>query len=155
MIKEKNKWQGAFEIIIKNKSTGEIQKEYIKNRIMNAAIEQIANPLIGGTANIEIKYLSLGTGSTAITDNDTELDTEIFRVADSLLTATATGQVTSQFIVLDDEAVATIEEIGIFGGSSATLTANVGIMISRILWHHVKTDSEEITFRRIDTISRG
>jgi len=148
-------WSGKYEIKIKNIHTGKVRTKKFHNRLMNAAFQEIVKPLTGTAANIEIKYLALGTGTTAVTDNDAALDTEVFRVADSSLSATATGQVTSEFVVLAPEAVATIEEIGIFCGTSATLTANVGIMMSRILWHHVKTSSEEITFRRIDTVTRG
>ncbi|MFA5715299.1 MAG: hypothetical protein WC998_06145 [Candidatus Paceibacterota bacterium] len=150
---EEMAWSGVWEIDIKN--NGSINKEVVKNRIMNAALEEIVKSLTGATPNVEIKYLAVGTGTTAITDNDIALATEIFRTPDTALSANATGQVTSQFAVLKTEAVATIEEIGIFGGTSATLTANIGILISRILWHHVKTSSEEISFRRIDTVTRG
>ncbi len=155
MINEKTLRTGVFEIKIKNIDTGEITYEKLKNRIMNAALDQLMKPLTGGTPDVEIKYLALGTGTTAVTDNDSTLDTEIFRVADTTLTANATGQVTSEFPVLATEAVATIEEIGIFAGSSATSTADTGLLLSRILWHHVKTNSEEITFRRIDKTTRG
>lgn len=150
---EEMAWSGIWEIDIK--SAGTIKKEIVKNRVMNAALEEIVKPLAGATPNIEIKYLAVGTGTTAVTDNDATLATEIFRTPGTSLSANATGQVTSQFVILKTEAVATIEEIGIFGGASATLTANVGILISRILWHHVKTNSEEISFRRIDTVTRG
>jgi hypothetical protein len=155
MIKETTLWDGVFEINIKNKSTGEVKTEEIHNRLMNIALQELVKPLTGTAANLEIKYLALGTGSTAVTDNDTELDTELFRTTDTSLSATATGQVTSEFVVLDSEATGNITEIGIFGGTSATLTADVGILISRILWTHTKTNSEEITFRRIDTLTRG
>jgi hypothetical protein len=148
-------WVGEYEIQIKNKETGKIKKQKLKNRLMNAALQEIVKPLTGVAANLEIKYLAVGTGTTAITDNDAALSAEILRTPDTSLSANATGQVTSQFVVLDSEAVATIEEVGIFGGTSATLTANVGILISRILWHHVKTNAEEITFRRVDTVTRG
>jgi hypothetical protein len=155
MINEITFWNGVFEINIKDKVTGEVKKEEVHNRVMNASLEEMVKPLTGTAANLEIKYLAVGTGTTAVTDNDAALATEIFRTPDISLSANATGQVTSEFVVLDSEAVITIEEIGIFGGTSATLTANVGICISRILWHHVKTSAEEITFRRIDTLTRG
>jgi hypothetical protein len=155
MINNKTFWDGVFEIKIKDKITGKIKTEELHNRLMNAALQELVKPLTGTAANLEIKYLALGTGTTAVTDNDTSLATEIFRTPDTSLSANATGQITSEFIVLSSDATATISEIGIFGGTSATLTANVGICISRILWHHVKTSTEEITFRRIDTIVRG
>lgn len=155
MINEKTFWTGLFEISIKDKNTGEIKHEVIHNRLMNASLQELVKPLTGVAANLEIKFLALGTGTTVVTDNDAALATEIFRTPDTSLSANATGQVTSEFVVLDSEAVATIKEIGIFGGTSATLTANVGICMSRTLWHHVKTNTEEITFRRIDTLTRG
>jgi len=156
MIKELELWEGIFEIKIKDRETDKVSFEIAYNRVMNAALQEIVKPLTGTAANLEIKYLALGTGTTAVTDNDAALATEIFRLsANATISATATGQVTSDFVVADADAVATIEEIGIFAGTSATLTANVGICISRILWHHVKINTEEITFRRIDTISRG
>jgi hypothetical protein len=155
MINEKTLYDGVFEIKIKDKLTGEVKTEEVHNRMMNMALQELVKPLTGTAANLEIKYLALGTGSTAVTDNDAALATEIFRTPDTFLSANATGQVTSEFVVLDSEATGNITEIGIFGGTSATLTANVGICISRILWTHTKTDSEEITFRRIDVLTRG
>ncbi|MFA5130430.1 MAG: hypothetical protein WC477_05995 [Patescibacteria group bacterium] len=143
-------WTGRFEVYI----NGEY-KETIKNMIMNAALDELVKPLYGGTPNLEIKYLAVGSNTAAVTVNDAALGTETFRCADSSLSATATGQVTSEFLILSTEAVGTIEEIGIFGGTSATLTADVGIMISHIAWHHVKTNTEEITFRRVDTLARA
>jgi len=156
MINEKELWQGTFEIKIKNKETGEVKQEILHNRIMNVGLQEIVKPLYGGTANITIKYLALGTGTTAITDNDAALATESIRMsADSTISATATGQVTSEFVLTETAMITAIQEIGIFCGTSASMTANVGIMLSRILWYHDHTNTEEITFRRIDQISRG
>jgi len=156
MIKEIGLWNGTFEISIKNKQTGETKKEVVHNRIMNAGLQEIVKPLYGTAANLEIKYLALGTGTTAITDNDAALASESVRLsANATLSATATGQVTSEFILTETAMITAIQEIGIFCGTSASLTADVGIMLSRILWYHNHTATEEITFRRIDQVSRG
>lgn len=150
------KWEGIFVIKIKNKATGIVSEEIIKNRIMNVPLNALIDCLVGATPDIEIAYLAVGTNNTAITDNDSTLGTEIFRTSPvSGPARTATGQVETEFSILDSEAVATIEEIGIFVGSSATGSVDTGTLLSRILWHKVKTNSEEITFKRIDKIVRA
>ena len=123
---------------------------------MDTVLDQLVDTLKGSSSDLEIEYLALGTGNTPITDTDTTLDTEIFRTAYTTRDdAAGTGVLKHTFIVLDSEAVATIEEIGIFGGSTATATADTGTLISRILWNKVKTNQEEIQFVRTDTIGRG
>ena len=152
----KTKWAGKFVISVRNKDTGDVTDTVIHNRIMDDILDDLANTLVGTTTDLEIKYLAIGTGNTAITDSDATLDTEIFRTAPvSGPTNTDIGEITTEFIVLDTEAVAQIEEIGIFVGTSATASADSGTLLSRILWSKNKTASEEITFRRIDTIGRG
>lgn len=141
---------GGYDIIINKK-----YYETVKNRLMDTVLTQMIGLYKGDTADLEIFYLALGTGDTAVTDTDTTLDTEIFRTPITTQTDVATGEILTSFSVLDTEAVATIKEIGIFGGSTATASANTGTLISRILWTKVKTNSEEIEFRRTDKISRG
>jgi hypothetical protein len=149
-------WQGEFVIQIRNKDTGEITEERIKNRVMDTVLNQLSETLLGNSTDLEIKYLALGTDDTPITDTDTQLGAEIFRTPPSVASArTATGSIETEFIVLDTEAVANIEEIGIFVGSTAGAGANTGTLLSRILWKKNKTDSEEFTFKRIDRIGRG
>ena len=156
MIEEQAGWVGKWAIKVIDSKTRKVKEEtVIKNRLMNTALDEMAKVLLGQSTDMEIKYLALGTGSTAITDTDTTLATEIFRTADQSLTDTGTGEVTSLFIVLDSEAVAAIEEIGVFGGTTATASADSGTLISRILWSRNKTNSEEIQFTRVDTIGRG
>lgn len=142
-------WQGTFNIKTKD---GE---EIIKNRIMDVALTELLKVLTGDTTDMELKYLAVGTDSTPITDNDTQLGNEIFRTQFTSSSVTGTAELTSLAIILEAEAIGTIEEIGIFAGSTATATVNSGILVSRILWHRVKTSSDEIQFTRIDRIVRG
>jgi len=147
----KARWQGRFEIYI----NGQLEA-VIDNRVMDAALDKLINSLTGVDPDLEIKYLALGTDNTAVTDSDTTLGTEIFRTAPTTGPSnTDTGEVTSEFVVLDSEAVATIEEIGIFAGSTATAAADSGTLVSRILWNKVKTNTMEINFKRVDKIIRG
>jgi hypothetical protein len=141
---------GSYDIIVNGKYV-----ETVKNRLMDTVLTQMIGIYKGDSPNLEIKYLALGTGSTAVTDTDTQLDTEIFRTPVSVQTDVDTGEILTEFLVLDSEAVATIEEIGIFGSSTASASADSGTLISRILWHKVKSNSEEITFRRTDKVVRG
>jgi hypothetical protein len=141
---------GKYDIYINGKFMGTI-----KNRIMDTVLEQLVACYKGNAADVEIKYLALGTDSTAVTDSDTTLGAEIFRTPISTQTDVDTGEILTEFIVLDTEAVAQIEEIGIFGGATANASADTGTLISRILWSKNKTNSEEITFRRTDIIERG
>jgi hypothetical protein len=149
-------WHGEYAIRVVNKETGEVTEEVKINRVMNTVLDKLRSVLEGVAPNLEIKYLALGTGNTAIADTDSVLDTEIFRTLYVARDNTiGTGKISHTFVVLDSEAVGTIEEIGIFGGSTASGTVDTGTLISRILWHKIKTNQEEIQFIRTDTIGRG
>lgn len=142
-------WQGTFKIKTKD---GE---EIIKNRIMDAALTELLKVLTGDATNMELKYLAVGTDNTPVTNNDTQLGNEIFRTQFTSSSVTGTGELTSLAIILEAEAIGTIEEIGIFAGSTANASADSGILVSRILWHRVKTANDEIQFTRVDRIVRG
>ena len=154
MINEIN-WSGQFIIKVKNLKTGEEKTEVIKNKVMDNVLNQLIGSLQGINPNIEIKYLALGTSNTPVTTSDTKLGNEIFRTPIINQEITGIGELTTDFVVLDTEAVGSIREVGIFGGSTATSSLNTGILISRILWTKEKTSSEELNFRRIDRIGRG
>jgi hypothetical protein len=141
---------GSYDIYINGKYS-----ETVKNRIMDAVLEKLVGVYKGDAPDLEMLYLALGTDNTAVTDSDLTLGNEIFRTPISSQSDTATGEILTEFIVLDSEAVGNIEEIGIFAGSTATASADTGTLVSRILWSKVKSSSEEITFRRTDKISRG
>lgn len=146
MINEK--WSGKY--VIQTKDGIEV----INNKVMDSALNGLVKAL-SGDSNIQIKYLALGTSSAAITNADTKLGNEIFRTPISNQELSGTGELTTDFIVLDSEAVGSIREMGIFGGSAATSTKDSGVLISRILWSREKTNSEEINIKRIDRIGRG
>jgi hypothetical protein len=142
-------WEGSF--IIKTKDSEEI----IKNRIMDSALSELIKVLQGLPTDLELLYLAVGTDNTAVTDNDTQLGNEIFRTQFTSSSITNTGELTSLAIILESEAIGTIEEIGIFAGSGASALANSGILVSRILWNRIKTSADEIQFTRIDRMVRA
>jgi hypothetical protein len=145
-----NKNIGIFKIYV----NGKLEKT-IKNRVMNTVLETQVDVLQGVSPDLEIKYLALGTSDTPVTNSDTALGNEIFRTQYVDRTKPYFNESRHKFIILDNEAVDQIEEIGIFGGSGATSTPNSGTLISRVLWSRDKTGSEEITIIRIDKVERG
>jgi hypothetical protein len=141
---------------IKVFENGELkQEDTIKNRIMNTVISQLVSPFKNGVPDLAVKYLAIGSSDTAVTDTDTQLGAETYRTPFIFEADGNLGEVVHTFILTETEGVGTIKEIGIFGGSTATSTANTGTLISRILWSREKTASEEIEFIRTDKIARG
>lgn len=126
----------------------------IKNTIMDSILTELAEVLRGENPDIEIKYLAVGTDDTPVTTSDTQLGAEIFRAPVTSETTVSIGKIEHQFTILDTEAVGSLKELGIFGGSTATGTANSGTLISRVLWDEEKSNSEEINVVYTNTITR-
>lgn len=132
-----------------------LSKEIIFNRITNLGLNSWADALTGTPTDIEIKFLALGTDGTATQDTDTTLHAEVIRISDTGLSKIATGQVQSEFTLLDSEALVHVREIGILCGSSATGTVDTGLMLSRILWDSDRTSgATEVKFIRFDVFER-
>lgn len=146
----KTGWAGQFEIIINDD-----EKFLVNNRITDAGLNFLRNALNGEITSCEIKYLAVGTSSVAIADNQTSLGAEIFRAPFVTSSKPSTGVLERTAIILDNEAVANIREIGIFAGATATTTLGSGVMLSRVLYTRNKTNLESIQFIRRDTIQRA
>ena len=140
-MEEASGWFGKYEIVI-----GE-ERFKINNRITNAALSVVRDAWYGDVVNLQIKYLALGTGSLAVNDEDTALGIEQFRTEFIDREKKAHNQSQTTAIVLDNEAVFYIKEVGVFTADN--------IMISRILWDRDKTNLESVQFIRTDTINRG
>lgn len=91
-----------------------------------------------------ISYFALGTGTTAPVAGDVSLQHEVFRKAITAYSNGADGVVIVNVYVSPIDAVGyNIEEIAIYGGKSASTTANSGTMIARGLFPHgTKTATE-------------
>ncbi len=150
MINEVNKNIGSYDVYVNG-----VFDSTLFNRVMDTVIQAQVNLLKGQYTDLEIKYIALGTDNTPITDTDTKLGNEIFRTAYVERKDISIGHLQHRFIALSGDAVAQIEEIGLFGSTTATSTADSGVLISRILWSRNKTNSEEITFIRNDKVVRG
>ena len=156
MMKEKSGWTGKFEIIVRDKITGKItRRDVIKNMIMNGALNEIVKALYSPSPDMEWKYAAIGTGNTAVAATQTDLVAEVFRTAFISKALIGIGEIMGVAMIFDTDYAGAIEEVGIFCGSGATAAADSGLMISRILWSHVKTATEEIQITRIDKFDRA
>lgn len=155
--KEVYEYEGVFVFEVTNILNGDVSEYVVHNRIVNNTINTFANCLIGPqSVDLEIKFLAVGTDDSAVSDTSTTLGAEIKRVQpefDPVLVST--GRVETTFALLKTDAVAHIKEVGIFVGATATITANSGVLHTRVLWDYDKTINEEIIIKRIDIIKRG
>jgi hypothetical protein len=147
-----NVYSGVFEVY-----SGEKLIDVIHNRITDTMLYHLGSVLVGSSPpNLKIKYLALGSGTGPVSDDITSLVNETFRTqyteAPRIMQF---GVVQTKFVILADEAVGEIKEIGIFAGDAATSTPGSGILISRVPWEYTKTGSDELTIVRTDRIRRG
>ena len=151
---EKNGWTGQFDIFIKSGDEWQHDKT-INNMITDTALNFLRDSLRGIITDGTIKYIAVGTSSASVSSGDVQLGAEIFRKPVYSKSAVGTGSLQTIGILTETEAVANIQEIGIFAGSTASAATNSGVMISRILYSRNKTNLESIQIQRTDTIARG
>ena len=135
---------------------GTTEVDYLHNLLMRNGfahvLDGIGNLLDAG-GDVAIRYLAVGSGTTAVNDTQGYLVNETFRK--QITSAARTSHFTLETITIinNDEAVGTIEEIGWFGGVAATSTTDSGILYARVLYSRTKTALESLQIDRIDTFS--
>src|SRR5712691_493381 len=103
---------------------------------------------MSGANDPRITYVALGTSNTAPTTGDTQLGAEVFRKAVTSYTNGATGEVLiNMYLAPGDSVGSNIQEVGFWGGSSASGTANSGVLLARGLYSHTKLITESIQFQ--------
>jgi len=116
----------------------------VHNRVVLGARAEMAKRLIGTQAYTgTVNYGAIGTGSTAVTDTDTVLDTEAARVLIATKTQTD-DEVSIDFYFNKASANGTFEEFALF--VDGTASADSGLMFNRALtggW--VKSSLEAMT----------
>ncbi len=129
----------------------------IKNLITTVGLNMIRDALhdVADIADCEIKYVEVGTGSTAPALGDTTLDTFSFRKIMTSTSKPADGQTKCTVYIAPSEAVANIREIGWWAGTNAAAGEATGIMISRALYSRNKTALESLQIERTDTITEA
>jgi hypothetical protein len=112
-------------------------------------ITDVGHDLIRDQGVKAVSYVALGTSSTAPTTADTTLGVEAFRKA---VTSIANGGAHGEAIIImylaPGDYLANIQEVGFFGGSSASATPNSGVLLARGLYvhnPHVNTESIQFT----------
>ena len=155
--KEDGYMTGIYTITLRDIRTGKITQQYeIKNIIPTVGRTMVVNNLTSSSPDnaMRINYIALGTGSTAVSNVDTTLDTEIHRKQTSSATnSNNIGYVTGFFTAT--EVVDTIKEAGLF--SDGTATTDSGILVSRVLLNAptgiVKSNTESLTIDWVITLS--
>ncbi len=99
-----------------------------------------------GATNPLVKYVALGSSSTAPTTGDIKLGAEIWRKAVTSYVNGITGElIVNMYLSQTDLAGTTVAEIGFFGGSGANTNPNTGVLLAHGLYAHTH-GVESITF---------
>ena len=157
-MKETSNWLGQWELEIRENGDLKEIVPLTHNLITDAGLNMFRDALKGDVTDCEIKYVTLGSGTTAPANDQTTLVAEEFRkvVTSQNVDPITAGKLYTELYVADTEGNSfKTEEIGWFAGVGATATVNTGIMIARILYSRQKSAVESWTIRRTDQISRG
>ena len=106
-----------------------------ENLVVNSGFDILLKNLAGTQSvveTLEIQRLAVGTGSNAVSASDTQLQTEIDRNAVTSFTVT-TNTITARVDFSASESVGTLTELGVFVNTTATDTADSGVLFSRVL----------------------
>lgn len=113
--------------------------------LTDAGRNMIRDARRGLVIDVSVKYVAVGTSSTAPTAGDTTLGAEVFRKALTTSSSPSTGNGDFTLYLAPGDAVSVgIQEVGWFAGAGATGTANSGVLIARGLYAHTKLASESI-----------
>lgn len=101
---------------------------------------------VSGANKSLISYVALGTSSTPPTVGDHTLGTEVFRKAiSSYSNGVNPGEILiTLYLGPADAAGVSIQEIGFFGGATASSAPNTGVLVAHGLYSHTKGSTESI-----------
>ena len=153
MKKETTTLKGIWTFTLENINTGKKRIFKYYNLIPTAGRQQIAKGLSGGfatTAEGEINYTSLGTGTTAPANGDTTLETETYGQAVASLTYASNKLYATAFYTAV-EVAGTFNEAGLH--INGTASPDTGILFSRVAIDITKTASETLTIAYEVTIT--
>ena len=152
-------WFGQWELVRIDKAGNVIETTGLRpNLLTDAGLNMIRDMLSGTISDAEIKYVALGSDSTAPVNGQTQLVAEEFRkiVTSQTDDPVTAGILYTELFASDTEANSfKTEEIGWFAGVDASATEDTGIMVARVLYSRQKNDEESWLIRRTDTMARG
>ena len=141
-MKERLKIHGRVEI--RNADTGELLAAN-DNLVVGTGRQNILE-VMAGLESVGVRYIALGTSSTPVTDNDIKLGAEACRSQMVEKTVSGDNLIMSAFFNGGGSGVnSNFKEAGIFGGSSATNTANSGALICHTLVNFDNTSAQNLT----------
>lgn len=155
-VREHVRPSGLITVTVFDAASGEIKRrDRFHNMIVDAGLDEVRKALeqVGGV-DLRLRYLAWGTGATAVNAADTVLDVEAGRKAVTSQSLHADpGRVDTVVYLGPADANVAIAELGWFGGSTATGTVDTGVLWSRVLYSHTKTNLEAIQVEREDTFN--
>jgi hypothetical protein len=151
-IAERWGWKGYVRCVVTDHDSGDVTVDEFPNLIVNAGKNLMRDILGGFATDARIRYLGVGTSSTAPAATDTQLVAENMRkAATSYDNSIGTGQNKTTTYLAPGDANINIQELGWFATATATGTANSGVMVARTLYSHNKNAGESISVQRTDT----
>lgn len=127
-----------------------------RNLIVTVGFNFVRDVLEDTSMNAGVRFMAWGTGSTAPAAADTKLDVENGRKVVTSFTDGTVGKKTITTYLAPDDANVTIEEFGWFATSTATATADSGVLYARVLYPggaHTKTNLESIQIDHSSTFA--
>lgn len=102
-----------------------------------------------GANNCKLSYVSVGSGTNTPSSGDTALGNEVFRKAVTAYTNGGTGELLVTLYLAQTDAVGQdIEEIGIWGGNTASTAIGSGVLFARARYSHgTKSGTESINLQ--------
>jgi len=147
-------WHGHVRVTILHRD-GRHEVEEFDNLITDVGLYALLDRLDDPTGHVALTRLALGSGVVEPAVGDTALGSEQWRgevTAQSRVGATLS---TTTYIPPAEATGFTINEIGWFGGPTATATPGSGILFARVLWTRTKTNIESLQIERTDTLARA
>lgn len=137
--------RGEVKVTIRDAKTGRIKSvDHFKNMVVTTGKRSIAAGLAGDSNKGYASYCAVGTSTVAPALTDTQLAAEIAR---KLISVRATNGNTAVFTTYfgTSEANGTLREAGLFGESTASGTANSGVLIARVAINRTKSSADTLT----------
>lgn len=133
-----------------------VEERTVRNTITTVGLNHLRDAFEEQSFDTGIRYMAWGSDNTAPAAGNTTLGTEDGRKAVTSFSDTGTGAKKTTTYLAPGEANQTLEELGWFASSTATASADSGIMLARVLYPggaHTKDSGESIQVDRTDTIS--
>ncbi len=149
-------WRTNVKITVRDLQGKVLEVKRVRNLITTVGLGMVIDLMhAGGPTDGKIRYMAVGSDATPPVIAQTQLVAETFRKANTTQAEVTAISLKTTTYIAPAEAVGAIEEIGWFATSTATAAANSGVMVSRILYHRVKTALESWQIERTDSVAQG